>query len=413
MLGSTGGQIDEIGLESQTLHNTRKPISLKLRLYTVSRSTDTAPRTIPDTQEPAAGESSKRRAIALNLRLRSPLCNDRNSRSSQNKASEEPKGFIPENCKQNKATSDLASKNAPKFIASLNNGYLAKDAYTPPSLFSANLEYLKSNMAEVMDGTTPKSKKTFLVRLPKKSTQIANTWIEPPSPDPNSTKGNLKPLGQVVSHPATAAQQPHLSDDILETFSRNAQYKTSKRRMTKMTQNPQLVSVNSENGSGSKEEPSSESNSQGTDHSSECKLLLGKPEGETEDPKNLKQCLSGFNVAKQDLTNQFKDLLNTNINKKVILDSSDPRKHRPSVDLMALSQHQKWGKVGVGVNKSDKFQSAKSILVKSTKFAPLGRNGTIKNSGKDQPASQDRSQSAKKKVVFAKNKMVLLFEKGQ
>jgi len=399
--------MDENGLESQALHNTRKPISLKLRLYTVSRSTDTAPRTIPDTQEPVTGESSKRPAIALNLRLRSPSCDDRNSRSHQNKIFEEFKGIIPENCQKNKANLDLASKKA-----GCNNGYPIKDGYIPASLFSANLDYVKSNMA-MMDGTTPKSQKTFLVRLPKKSTQVATTWIEPPSPDANNTKGNQKPHGQIIPQPAKAAQQPITGDDILETFSRNAQYKTSKRRMTKMSQNPQLVSVNSDNGSGSKEEASSESNSQGTDQSSASKLLSSKPEAELQDPKNLKDCLSGFNVAKQDLTNQLKDLMNTNINKKVILDSSDPRRHRPSVDLTGLSQHQKWGKVGGGMNKPEKYQSAKSILVKSTKFAPIGRNGTIKNNGKDLQASQDRSQSAKKKVVFAKNKMVLLFEKGQ
>ena len=108
-----------------------------------------------------------------------------------------------------------------------------------------------------------------------------------------------------------------------------------------------------------------------------------------------------------DLAVLFKDQLNQDLREKIILDIKQARQSRPSIDLGVLAQDQMWMKLGS--SQEMRVHSTKSILVKP-RFEPRSSKAILaKNSV---PLStQDNSQSAKKKVVFAKNKMVLLFEK--
>jgi hypothetical protein len=379
----------EDGAESYLFPVSRRAISLKLRMHSVSRSIEGVPGINDNPEQTSLGES-RQKPIAKHLRARKSGSSDRYELPIQNNPPEVYKGSRTQNMKHYVMRLETQLNNAPKFIASLNKARHLNFRTSPSDALLTNIDHYRTSKAIYEQNNGPISSKKFLIKLPKKLTGVASTVLSPPTPE-------LKP-----NRRAGIPQQQFNVDHILETFSRNAQYKTSKRRMTKMTKNPLMLTVNSEDGGSQRpeDEHSSQENSQATLHSSVVSELPIKPAGVNQQQLPLQTEVGPRTNAKHpDPGVQFHQNSKKNPDQKVVLNLKN---HGQNVLWSRLAQ-----------TGTDRHQSAKSILVKGKHQAAYFRQpSAAKNTAQQSTQDNERPQSAKKKVVFAKNKMVLLFEKG-
>src|SRR3990167_3633227 len=173
---------------------------------------------------------------------------------------------------------NIHGPNAPKLISSLNRysrpplwiptPITAVPSATPaegpghPPLVTKDPPSLPTTDTE----SHPVSSKKVFYPLTKRQLSRTDIHVGAVSP-PDHTCHTRVPVTIVpvtVLTERKLSQTEHTDDDhILETFSRNAQYKTSKRRMTKMTKIPMIVRENSEDASETDEEESKKSHESG------------------------------------------------------------------------------------------------------------------------------------------------------
>ena len=385
-------------------------ISLRIRLHGALGLTNQAP---GFSIKPTAQNHETTRAIASSLRMISwaGKKSDQKTEPSETKASVELSNSFHQNMKRVSTAYSLENGHAPKLISSLNRvpSPLRLNSTGKPYSISANLDlayhiplkgHLGSDRSPTKD-SQPLSAKQFLFKLPKRVSNQMDKCLGADTARPQQPPIKTQPEPH---SPNNCAVLTKTDDDILETFSRNAQYKTSKRRMTKMVKIPMIVTENSEDASDTDKEESKKSHESGysfSDKRHELKASLQEDRGkEHKEVKNERR-------ESVDLAVQYKDLLNQSITRKVVINTNQPKRHRPSIDLGNLVQNRNWMPIG---HQGDRTaQSSKSILAKP-KFQPKSSQA-ITTASSNQKITPDHWTSSKKKVVFAKNKMVLLFEK--
>jgi hypothetical protein len=241
----------------------------------------------------------------------------------------------------------------------------------------------------------PQSTKQHFMKVPKPSQQAGNSTIYPPTPDSEG-----KPIQfydqseQARDENENLGSANQVSGEVAKTP--NAQYKTSKRRMTKMTKNPLMFDL---------EEDSHISRVEDYRGQSESSVNFKRAEGTGH---VLEETVEASFPKVKDLSVQLKDLLNQKLTGRVVLDLKNLKHHhRPSVDLRSVGQEDRFTSMSSAMGELS--QSSRSILIKPRPLfsASLGLAAQASNS-----PTKRFSFAARKKVAFAKNKMVLLFEKG-
>jgi hypothetical protein len=307
---------------------------------------------------------------------------------------------------------EIQSKHAPKFISNFNRvdslelglpvptgNYRSHFVSTVSPMINCN----KSN-PQKQPGTIemhPASTKKYFMQL-QMPCQIAGcSMLEPPTSDP-SIQMNIYPATnpQVSDEIDSVMKKLIQPQDAVETISRDAQVRARNRHATKLVKNTLSIAQ-------------SHGEDEGTDENwsvkSEAFDTLEYASKNNEPAKGLGN-VQGIRPEKPELDSQFKENFKEDRKQKAMINVKSLRVSRASTDKSLEVRNPLFKTDGLDTDVAPN-SSTKSILLVRTRFQP-GSSKIIFGRNSGQEGSQDNFQSTKKKVAFAKNKMVLLFEKG-
>jgi hypothetical protein len=279
---------------------------------------------------------------------------------------------------------EFQSKNAPKFISNFKLvSSLVPGLGPQKGNYGSQIVSSGSRIIDTMKGThlkqpetigrLPASTKKFFIQLQKPCQSSGFSLVEPPTPDlpKQRFKPQASPLPVVENIGIVINKYDHY-DDPVETFSLDAHSKMSHLRIKNMNKSPVI-----------------------------------KMEGEADEPASYEKSQQ-FDSVDDNVNNQriviVKDIQDAILRSREIKSAQTDKPFE-------FSSKPLWNTVSCAMDMVAP-SSTKSILLVKTRFHPQSSK-FILGTRLVKKGSQDHSKPTKKKVVFAKNKMVLLFEKDK